>query len=86
MLGYYFSSQLYSGLELSDNDYFGNDLRTTLFGTNYAFSKLREKVNKTDWVSSKVLLKVLLPPLSSFLSPLSNTTLSPRSDTAGPPW
>ena len=73
MLGYYFSSQLYSGLELSDNDYFGNALRTTLFGTNYAFSKLREKVNKTDWVSSKVLLKVLLHPLSSFLSPTQNS-------------
>ena len=42
--------QLYSGLELTDNDYFGNALKTTLFGTNYAFSKLREKVNKTDWV------------------------------------
>ena len=48
--------QLYSGPELTDNDYFGNALKTTLFGTNYAFSKLREKVNKTDWVSSTVLL------------------------------
>ena len=27
-----------------------------MFGTNYAFSKLREKVNKTDWVSLKALL------------------------------
>ena len=53
-LGYYFAWQLYSGLELTDKDYFGNALRTTLFGTNYAFSKLREKVNKTDWVSNSV--------------------------------
>ena len=45
-----FSPQLYSGLDLQNNDFFGNALRTTLFGTNYAFSKLKERVNKTDWV------------------------------------
>ena len=37
-------TQLYSGLELNADDFYGNALRTTMFGTSYAFSKLREKV------------------------------------------
>ena len=35
---------LYSGLELNATHYLGNALNMTVFGTNYAFSKLREKV------------------------------------------
>ena len=41
---------LYSGLELNPDDFYGNALRTTIFGTSYAFSKLRERVDKLDWV------------------------------------
>ena len=36
---------LYSGLELSADAYLENNLNMTKFGTNYAFSKLREKVS-----------------------------------------
>lgn len=37
-------TKLYSGLELNADDFYGNALRTTMFGTSYAFSKLRDKV------------------------------------------
>ena len=37
--------ELYYGLELSADAYLQNSLNMTKFGTNYAFSKLREKVN-----------------------------------------
>jgi len=63
---------LYDGLELSENDYFGNALRTTIFGTNYAFSKLREKVNKTDWVRHGRPAVV-----NAFYSPLENSIQFP---------
>ena len=63
---------LYSGLELSENDYFGNALRTTIFGTDYAFSKLREKVNKTDWVRHGRPAVV-----NAFYSPLENSIQFP---------
>ena len=36
--------ELYAGLELNSTHYLGNALNMTVFGTNYAFSKLREKV------------------------------------------
>ena len=36
--------ELYSGLHLNKTHYLGNALNMTIFGTNYAFSKLREKV------------------------------------------
>jgi hypothetical protein len=36
---------LYDGLELNSNHYLGNALNMTVFGTNYAFSQLREKVS-----------------------------------------
>ena len=38
-------TELYRGLELNALDYLGNALNMTVFGTNYAFSKLREKVS-----------------------------------------
>jgi len=36
---------------MSNNDYLGNVLNLTTFGTDYAYRKLRERVNKTDWIS-----------------------------------
>jgi len=63
---------LYSGLELSENDYFGNALRTTIYGTDYAFSKLRERVNKTDWVRHGRPAVV-----NAFYSPLENSIQFP---------
>ena len=43
-------TDLYDGLELSASDFLGNGLNMTVFSQNYSFGKLREKVNKTDWV------------------------------------
>ena len=63
---------LYRGLELSSEDYFGNALNMTMFGTNYAFSKLREKVNKTDWVRHGNPAVV-----NAFYSPLENSIQFP---------
>jgi len=63
---------LYDGLELSNDDYFGNALNMTMFGTNYAFSKLREKVNKTDWVRHGNPAVV-----NAFYSPLENSIQFP---------
>ena len=37
-------TDLYAGLELSPDAYLQNALNMTIFGTNSAFSKLREKV------------------------------------------
>ena len=65
-------TNLYTGLELSENDYFGNALRSTIFGTDYAFSKLREKVNKTDWVRHGRPAVV-----NAFYSPLENSIQFP---------
>jgi membrane metallo-endopeptidase-like protein 1 len=39
-------NDLYAGLELNSTHYLGNALNMTVFGTNYAFSKLREKVRR----------------------------------------
>ena len=63
---------LYAGLELSPNAYLGNALNMTVFGTNYAFSKLREKVNKTDWVRHGRHAGV-----NAFYSPLENSIQFP---------
>jgi membrane metallo-endopeptidase-like protein 1 len=37
-------ADLYDGLNLNSTRYLGNALNMTVFGTNYSFSKLREKV------------------------------------------
>ena len=64
--------QLYDGLELGPSEYFGNALNMTVFGANYAFSKLREKVNKTDWVRHGRPAVV-----NAFYSPLENSIQFP---------
>ena len=65
-------TDLYDGLELSADDFFGNGLNMTVFGTNYAFSKLREKVNKTDWVRHGNPAIV-----NAFYSPIENSIQFP---------
>ncbi len=40
----------------------------TVFGTDYAFSKLRERVNKTDWIRHGRPAVV-----NAFYSPLENS-------------
>ncbi|XP_048488609.1 neprilysin-2 isoform X1 [Plutella xylostella] len=44
-------TEFYSGLEMSSDKLMESVLNLTLFGTEYLFSKLREPVNKSDWVS-----------------------------------
>ena len=63
---------LYKGLQLNSNDYYGNALRSTMFGTNYAFSKLREAVDKMDWVRHGRPAVV-----NAFYSPLENSIQFP---------
>ena len=41
--------ELYDGLELNSTHFLGNALNMTVFGTNYAFSKLREKVRQSTY-------------------------------------
>lgn len=43
--------QYYSGLEVNPDTYLESVLRMNVFGTDYAFNKLRKPVNKTDWVT-----------------------------------
>jgi len=65
-------TKLYSGLELNADDFYGNALRTTMFGTSYAFSKLRDKVDKLDWVRHGRPAVV-----NAFYSPLENSIQFP---------
>lgn len=65
-------TDLYANLELGDDTYLQNALNMTIFGTNYAFSKLREKVNKTDWVRHGQPAVV-----NAFYSPLENSIQFP---------
>lgn len=43
--------EYYRELELEPDNLLINVLRLNVFDTNYAFNKLREPVNKTDWVT-----------------------------------
>ncbi|TRY73034.1 hypothetical protein TCAL_01898 [Tigriopus californicus] len=65
-------NELYAGLELNSTHYLGNALNMTVFGTNYAFSKLRERVNKTDWIRHGRPAVV-----NAFYSPLENSIQFP---------
>ena len=62
----------YNSLELAENKYFENVLDLTIFGTDYSFSKLRKKVNKTDWVHHGRPAVV-----NAFYSPLENSIQFP---------
>lgn len=39
----------YETLEIDENNYLSSVLNMNVFGTDYAFNKLRQPVNKTDW-------------------------------------
>ncbi|XP_037040793.1 neprilysin-2 isoform X2 [Bradysia coprophila] len=43
--------EYYEGLEINPDTYLESVLRMNVFGTDYAFNKLRKPVNKTDWVT-----------------------------------
>lgn len=40
---------IYQGLEISNETYFGNGINMSVWSTAYHWKKLREKVNKTEW-------------------------------------
>jgi len=41
--------EYYKNLEIDPNNFLGSILKMNVFGTDYAFNKLRQPVNKTDW-------------------------------------
>ncbi|XP_014481617.1 PREDICTED: neprilysin-11 isoform X1 [Dinoponera quadriceps] len=43
--------EFYAGLELNSDDYLGSILNLTIFGTDFSFGRLRQPVNKTEWIS-----------------------------------
>ncbi|CAH1236556.1 unnamed protein product [Diabrotica balteata] len=43
--------EFYDGLEMDPNQYFKSILNLTLFGTRFSFKRLRQPVNKTDWIT-----------------------------------
>ncbi|KAK2585581.1 hypothetical protein KPH14_010214 [Odynerus spinipes] len=43
--------EFYENLDLTEGNYLESILNLTLFGTEYAFSKLRKPVNKSDWIT-----------------------------------
>ena len=65
-------TDFYDGLNLSPDDFLGNALNLTVFSVNYSFGKLREKVNKTDWVRHGNPAVV-----NAFYAPLENSIQFP---------
>nr|CAG4648509.1 EOG090X01U4 [Polyphemus pediculus] len=65
-------TNLYGDLQLDSTNYLRNALNLTVFGTNYSFKKLREAVNKTDWVSHGRPAVV-----NAYYSPLENSIQFP---------
>ncbi|KAF7279498.1 hypothetical protein GWI33_007175 [Rhynchophorus ferrugineus] len=43
--------EFYDALELDENQYLNSILNLTLFGTRLSFKRLRQPVNKTDWIT-----------------------------------
>lgn len=43
--------EYYEKLEIDEKNYLGSVLNLNIFGTNKAFAKLRQPVNKTEWIS-----------------------------------
>ncbi|XP_074031085.1 M13 family metallopeptidase neprilysin 2 isoform X2 [Leptinotarsa decemlineata] len=43
--------EFYDGLELDSEHYMRSILNLTLFGTRFSFKRLRQPVNKTDWIT-----------------------------------
>ncbi|XP_055324267.1 neprilysin-2-like [Sitodiplosis mosellana] len=58
----------YENLEIDENNYLSSVLNMNVFGTDYAFNKLRKPVNKTDWVNYAHTAVV-----DAYYSPLDNS-------------
>ncbi|CAG0895469.1 unnamed protein product [Darwinula stevensoni] len=65
-------AELYEGLNTTSDYYYRNMLNMTLFGTNYSFRRLRELVDKNDWVAHGRAAVV-----NAFYSPLENSIQFP---------
>jgi len=65
-------TELYEGLEVSAGDLLENMRNLTVFGTNYSFKRLRERVNKKDWKNHGAAAVV-----NAFYSPLENSIQFP---------
>ncbi|XP_069992152.1 neprilysin-2-like [Penaeus vannamei] len=65
-------TDLYDGLEISNGDLLENMRNLTIFGTNYSFKKLREKIDKKDWKNHGAAAVV-----NAFYSPLENSIQFP---------
>ena len=71
--------ELYRGLELNSTHFLGNALNMTVFGTNYAFSKLREKASCILHTQTRLLHQkkhlLRIPSLLSFGPPFGKRML-----------
>lgn len=65
-------TDLYDGLEISTGDLLENMRNLTVFGTNYSFKRLREKIDKKDWKNHGAAAVV-----NAFYSPLENSIQFP---------
>ena len=63
---------MYDGIEVKPDDLFGNGISMSIWGTNYHWSKLREKVDKTDWKRHAAPAVV-----NAFYSPIENSIQFP---------
>ncbi|XP_050738565.1 neprilysin-2-like isoform X4 [Eriocheir sinensis] len=64
--------ELYDGLTISSGDLLENMRNMTIFGTDYSFKRLREKVNKKDWKNHGAAAVV-----NAYYSPLENSIQFP---------
>lgn len=65
-------AELYNGLEISDGELLENMRNLTIFGTDYSFKRLREKVDKKDWRNHGAAAVV-----NAYYSPLENSIQFP---------
>ncbi|XP_069163087.1 neprilysin-2 isoform X2 [Procambarus clarkii] len=65
-------TELYDGLEISGGDLLESMRNLTVFGTNYSFKRLREKIDKKDWRNHGAAAVV-----NAFYSPLENSIQFP---------
>ncbi|XP_037090373.1 neprilysin-2-like isoform X3 [Pollicipes pollicipes] len=63
---------VYDGLYIDDEHYFENNINMSVFGTNYAFKKLREHIDKNDWRTHGSAAVV-----NAYYSPIENSIMFP---------
>ncbi|XP_031634008.1 neprilysin-2-like isoform X2 [Contarinia nasturtii] len=64
----------YKKLEIDENNYLSSFLNKNIFGTDYAFSKLRKPVNKTEWVTGRHSYAAVV---NAFYEPTENSIQFP---------